>query len=94
MATHSCILAWRMPWTEEPGRLQTMALQRVEHDRVHSTARQHGTESVKVSRLRGVCVSSVPGSHVASGALLGMPFVLCILCLKKSPRHSCFGHGG
>ena len=27
MATHSSILAWRMPWTEEPGRLQSMGLQ-------------------------------------------------------------------
>ena len=27
MATHSCILAWRIPWTEEPGRLQSMELQ-------------------------------------------------------------------
>ena len=32
MATHSTILAWRIPWTEEPGRLQSMALQRVGHD--------------------------------------------------------------
>ena len=32
MATHSSILAWRIPWTEEPGRLQSMGLQRVEHD--------------------------------------------------------------
>ena len=32
MATHSNILAWRMPWTVEPGRLQSMGLQRVEHD--------------------------------------------------------------
>ena len=29
MATHSRILAWRIPWTEEPGRLQSMGLQRV-----------------------------------------------------------------
>ena len=29
MATHSNILAWRIPWTEEPGRLQSMGLQRV-----------------------------------------------------------------
>ena len=29
MATHSSILAWRMSWTEEPGRLQSMGLQRV-----------------------------------------------------------------
>ena len=32
MATHSVILAWRIPWTEELGRLQSMGLQRVEHD--------------------------------------------------------------
>ena len=32
MATHSSIFAWRIPWTEEPGRLQSMGLQRVGHD--------------------------------------------------------------
>ena len=32
MATHSSPLAWRIPWTEEPGRLQSMGLQRVGHD--------------------------------------------------------------
>ena len=32
MATHSSILAWRTPWTEEPGGLQSMGLQRVGHD--------------------------------------------------------------
>ena len=32
MATHSSILALRIPWTEEPGRLQFMGLQRVRHD--------------------------------------------------------------
>ena len=31
MATHSSILAWRIPQTEEPGRLQSMAFQRVRH---------------------------------------------------------------
>ena len=32
MATHSSILTWRIPWTEEPGRLQSMGSQRVGHD--------------------------------------------------------------
>ena len=32
MATHSSILAWRIPWTEGPGGLQSMGLQRVRHD--------------------------------------------------------------
>ena len=31
MATHSSILAWKIPWTEEPGRLQSMGPQRVGH---------------------------------------------------------------
>ena len=32
MATHSSIFAWRIPWTEEPGRLQSMGSQRVRHN--------------------------------------------------------------
>ena len=32
MATHSSMLAWRIPWREEPGRLQSMGSQRVRHD--------------------------------------------------------------
>ena len=32
MAIHSSTLAWTIPWTEEPGRLQSMGLQRVRHD--------------------------------------------------------------
>ena len=32
MATHSSILAWRIPWTDEPSELQSMGLQRVGHD--------------------------------------------------------------
>ena len=32
MATHSSVLAWRIPWTQEPGGLQSVGLQRVRHD--------------------------------------------------------------
>ena len=32
MATHSSILAWEIPWTEDPGGLQSMGLQRVGHE--------------------------------------------------------------
>ena len=44
MATHSSILAWRIPWTEEPGGLQFIGLQRIRHDWVtntHACARAH-----------------------------------------------------
>ena len=43
MATHSSILAWRIPWTEEHGGLQSMGLQRVEYEWAtkHNTHRVH-----------------------------------------------------
>ena len=37
MATHSSILAWRIPWTEEPGRLQSTGSQRVGHNLTTNT---------------------------------------------------------
>ena len=39
MATHSSILAWKIPWTEESGRRQSMGLQRVQHDLVTNTSK-------------------------------------------------------
>ena len=45
MATRSSILAWKIPWTEKPGRLQSMGLQRLEHDPVTDHAHTH-THSV------------------------------------------------
>ena len=41
MATHPSILAWRIPWTEEPGGLQSMGSQRVRHD---LTTKQQGPQ--------------------------------------------------
>ena len=32
MATHSIILGWKIPWTQEPGRLQSMGLQKLRYD--------------------------------------------------------------
>ena len=40
MAIHPSILAWRVPWTEEPGRLQSMRSQRVRHDQVTNTQQE------------------------------------------------------
>ena len=44
MATHSSILAWRIPWTEEPSGLQSMGLQRVRHDSATSTFTNYCTD--------------------------------------------------
>ena len=41
MATHSSILVWRIPWTEEPGGLQLMGSQTVRHDQVTEHASMH-----------------------------------------------------
>ena len=41
MATHSSILVWRIPWTEEPDRLQSMGSQRVGHNRETHTFTFH-----------------------------------------------------
>ena len=43
IATHSSIFAWRIPWTEEPGRLQSIGSQRLRHDLV--TMQQQGDSS-------------------------------------------------
>ena len=46
MATHFSILAWRIPWSDEPGRLQSIGSQRVGHDLVTFTS-LHFTSHIK-----------------------------------------------
>ena len=53
MATQSSILAWEIPWTEEPGALQSMGSQRVRHD---SVTKQHA-KCLNVFYLKTFCVS-------------------------------------
>ena len=43
MATHSSTLAWKIPWTEEPGRLPSMGQQKFRHDQAHTLNAQYGT---------------------------------------------------
>ena len=45
MATHSSILAWEIQWTEEPGGLQSMGLQRVRHN-LETKQQQQASESL------------------------------------------------
>ena len=45
MATHSSPIAWKLPWTEEPGRLQSMGSQRVGHDSATSLRSHYGMVS-------------------------------------------------
>ena len=54
MATHSNILAWRIPWTEEPGERQSMGSQRVRHDWTNSL---HFIGSLVLLVLSALCLS-------------------------------------
>ena len=60
MATHSSILAWRIPWTEEPGGLQSTGSQRVGHDWVTSLSLSLVAQMVKhLSTMRETWVQSL-----------------------------------
>ena len=70
MAPHSGTLAWKIPWTEEPGRLQPMRLQRVRHNRATSLSRvgEGNGNPLQFSCLenprdRGAWWAAVYGSH-------------------------------
>ena len=76
MATHSSILAWRILWTEEPGRLQSVGSQRVGHDWVTFTFTFHGilTSHWTLTPPRGprsFCLSPRPQSPSSSLHLPG-----------------------
>ena len=66
MTTHSSILAWRIPWTEEPGEVQSLASQRVRHDwKTNPSWKWRGSPGKRIpiaegnsSRLYGTCGSS------------------------------------
>ena len=67
MATHSNILAWRIPWTEEPGRLQSMGLQRVGHGWATSL---HITSLKKYLELKAVFQCIWSGNKFSGGTWL------------------------
>ena len=88
MATHSSILAWRIPWTEEPGELQSTESQRIGHDwatSLHFTSWQHwgfpgGSQVKNLPAMQNL--SSIPGSGRSPGGGRGYP--LQYTCLENS----------
>ena len=83
MATHQSILAWRIPWTEGPSRLQSMGSQRVGHDsatntrthtHIHQSSPRFLDSSVsKESACNAGDPGSVPGSRRSAGEGIGYP---------------------
>ena len=66
MAVHSSILAWEIPWMEEPGRLQSVGLQSVRHDSVTKHTHMWDLESNPAALLweHGVLATGAPGKFL------------------------------
>ena len=83
MATHSSILAWRIPWTEEPGGLQSMGSQRVRHDwsnLAHGTALHLWTSTppdIQLGSRSNYCLVALPTRKEHDCA------TLCLICTKN-----------
>ena len=67
MATHSGILAWRIPWTEEPGGLQSRGLHRVGHD---SVTKQQLCSQIALKLLEGIRITDGLVNTVIAGPYL------------------------
>ena len=82
MANHSSILVWRIPWTEEPGRLQSMGSKRVRHNWVTFTfhipsdsGRWIGPENLRVKTITGFPGGPVVKTLPASAGDMGLTLV-------------------
>ena len=81
MATHSSILAWEIPCTEEPGKPQSMGLQRVRHDLV--TEHTHSFLQVLCQFLLACKVSAVKSADGLMGVLFYLLVVSLMLLLRS-----------
>ena len=62
MATHSSILACRITWTEDPGELQSMGLQRVRHDGVT----KHNTDIYYIHKILSLVILGIQRQSISS----------------------------
>ena len=81
MATHSSTIAWRIPWTEQPGRLQSMGSQKVRHDCPTFTFTFHFLMSMSEVSLSLLCfkrnsaTQKAPSCQTSSLTLDGNPLL-------------------
>ena len=78
MAAHSSILAWRIPWTEEPGGLQSMGLQRVRHNWTNTFTFRQKSKCRGALRLQSLCCSTVYQNSSEMKFSLNLQFFLSI----------------
>ena len=67
MVTHSSALAWKLPWTEEPGRLQTMVSRRVGHDWATSHSLHFHASEKELATHSSVLALRIPGMGEPGG---------------------------
>ena len=85
MATHSSILAWKIPWTEEPSRLQSMGSHRVRHDWATNThTHTHGYHYLGFAAVVWGFIefSSAPGKSELSGTVCAIKITRTHLWLE------------
>ena len=90
MAVHSSILAWRIPWTEEPGGLQSRSHKELDMTKLLTLALSFSGDTAikRITRCNGDSVSSVPGSVKKDdrvGALFLSPSILLFNNTLKHP---------
>ena len=86
MATHSSILAWRIPWTEEPGGLRSMGSQRVGHD--WETNTYGNLKNLKEECWSFLILPYLPTSHpIRSTSTQGYRLFLNIICPGNTMRY-------
>ena len=88
-ATHSSILAWRIPWTEEIGELQSVGPQRVRHNWVTNIHTNHRGESLTMTPwLQGWSLCALETTCVSNPMSLGISIYLSIHTEKAMAPHS------
>ena len=93
MATHSSILAWETPWTEEPGRLQSMGPQRVGHDWATSHYVWNFSLGLRFLKIKKIGGKNPLQGRGASGSLnnyssLLIPWFEEVISPERSPNFS------
>ena len=92
MATHSSILAWKIPWTEEPGGLQTIGSQRVDTTkRLHSLTHSRG---IFVPRSGMKPVSPAPAGGLLTTGPPGTSHCCCVCYFTVSASDECLAFTG
>ena len=96
MATHSSILAWRVPWTEEFGRLQSVGLQRVRQDWATKRAFiEHRVPGIVVEakETSSLALLSHANSQVCSWSKSSRyPFLVALIIIRASHLTKCFAY--